>query len=805
MLRNYLKITVRTLQKSKLFSTINILGLSIGMAACLLIMHYVTFEKSYDTFHNKAGQIYRLRYERISEDGSAVKFASCTPPAGNLIRERFPEIEHLARIFRYQSVIVSYNDNKFTEQRVFHAEPSFIDIFDFNFIKGNPREALAGVNFALISESMAGKYFGAEDPVGKIIRIDQKTDYQVAGIFQDVPPNSHLKFDFLLSFENFAKSSGADYMENWGHTGMYTYLILKPGSDLNRFKKKIENLVETEFGEALKYYNMQMILPLQPLKDIHLTSHYMQEFEANGDRDTVNSLFIIALFIIVIAWVNYINLSTARSMTRAKEVALRKTVGGSPGQLMMQFLFETIFLNLLAVLFMLLVLQLSMPFFCRLTGIPPSFPFWEQSWLWLAIAGLFIAGIIFSGIYPVIRLASFKPAVILRGKIDAVQKGISLRKLLVVFQYIMAMALLTGTLTVYYQIEHMQTRDLGFTIKQILVVKAPRIKDDTYHEKLLSFKEALAGRSDIQKLCLVTEVPGRQIYWDNGGIRKAGEDASKGRNYQIVGVDYDFTDVFDVPFIAGRNFSKSHPTDTDALILNETAVRWMGFESAEQALSQKVDYWGKIYTIIGVLKDYHQQSPRQAFEPHIFRLMPEGRHNLGLFALKIRSEDIPQTIKVIENHYRDFFPGNPFDYFFLDTYFDQQYQSDIRFARIFGIFALLAIFITSLGILGLVAFTVTRRTKEIGIRKVLGADLPHLFFILTFDIVKLIVLSFILLLPFIYWAIGQWLQSFASRMSFRLDLFVIPLLITLLFTFITVASHVLRSATANPVKALRYE
>jgi len=805
MFGNYLKITVRTLQKSKLFSTISIFGLSIGMAACLLIMHYVTFEKSYDTFHSKAGQIYRLRYERISEDGSAVRFASCTPPAGNLIRERFPEIAHLARIFRYQSVIVSYNDRKFTEQRVFHAEPSFIDIFDFNFIKGNPREALAGVNSALISESMAGKYFGSEDPIGKIIRIDNSTDYQIAGIFQDVPHNSHLKFDFLLSFENFAKSTGPDYMENWGHTGMYTYLILKPGSDLNHFKKKIENLVETEFGEALKFYKMQMLLPLQPMRDIHLTSHYMQEFEVNGDRDTINSLFIIALFIIVIAWVNYINLSTARSMTRAKEVALRKTVGGSPRQLMMQFLFETVFLNLLAILFMFVILQLSLPFFSRLTGIPPAFPFWKQSWLWLSVAVLFSAGIIFSGIYPIIRLASFKPAVILRGKIYTAQRGVSLRRILVIFQYIMAMALLTGTLTVYYQIEHMRTRELGFTIEQILVVKAPRIKDETYREKILSFKAALSGRPEIKKLCLVTEVPGRQIYWDNGGIRKAGEDASKGKNYQIVGIDYDFTDVFDIPFIAGRNFSKNRPSDADALILNETAVRWMGFESAEKALNQKVDYWEKIYTIIGVLKDYHQQSPRQTFEPHIFRLMPEGRHNLGVFALKVQSENLSETIDLVENHYNDFFPGNPFDYFFLDTYFDQQYQSDFRFARIFGIFALLAIFITSLGILGLIAFTVTRRTKEIGIRKVLGADLGHLIFILTFDIVKLIIISFMLLLPFIYWGIGQWLQSFASRMSIRLDLFIIPLLITLFFTFITVATHVLRAATANPVRALRYE
>jgi putative ABC transport system permease protein len=689
MIGNYFKITFRTLQKTKLFSTINILGLAIGMVACLLILHYITFEKSYDSFHSKADQIYRLRYERISEDGSAVRFASCTPPAGNLIRQRFPEIGLLTRIFRYRTVIVSHEDTKFTEERVFHAEPSFVDIFDFNFIQGDPRKALGGVNAALISQSMAKKYFGADDPLGKIIRIDQKTDYQVAGIFRDVPANSHLKFDFLLSFENFSKSSGPDYMENWGHTGMYTYLMLKPGTGLHGFEKKLENLVETEFGEALRDYHMEMILPLQPLRDIHLNSHYMQEFEVSGDRESVNFLYIIALFIIVIAWVNYINLSTARSLTRAKEVALRKTVGGSRQQLIMQFFFETVVLNILSLLAALLILQILLPFFCSLTGVPYSFTFWEQPWLWWAIGALFLCGIIISGLYPVLRLSSFSPSIILRGKLGITAKGISLRKVLVVFQYIMALFLLTGTLTIYSQIDHLRTRNLGFTIDDILIVKAPILKDEHFSEKISSFKEDLLTRPDILKICVVTEVP--------------------------------------------------------------------------------------------------------------------GRHNLGLFAVKIKTEDIPATIEMIESRFNDFFPGNPFDYFFLDAYFDQQYKADIRFARIFGVFALLAIFVTCLGILGLVAFMVTQRTKEIGIRKVLGAELHHILYILTIEILKLIVLSFVILVPFIYWGIGHWLQSFASRMDYHINLFVIPLIITLAITLITIGTHVFRAANANPVTELRYE
>lgn len=664
MFKNYFIITFRTIQKTKLFSTINILGLAIGMAACFLILHYVNFEKSYDRFHKNSEGIYRLRYERISEDGSAVRFASCTPPAGKLIRARFPEIDILARIFKYRGVVVSYQDNKFTEERIFHAEPEFLDIFNFTFTEGDAKHALGGMSSALISKSTARKYFGNDDPIGKVLSVDQKTDYQVAGIFEDVPHNSHIKFDILLSFENFAQSSGPDYMENWGHTGMFTYLTLKPGAKISELQEKIVSLIDSEFGEVLRKYKMEMLLPLQPLLDIHLNSHFMQEFEANGDRDAVNFLSIIALFIIIIAWINYINLSTARALTRAKEVGLRKTVGGSRQQIMIQFFLETVLLNLIAFILALILMYISIPFFNNLTGLSNDISIWQQSWFWKTLPLLFISGIIISGLYPVLKLSSFKPITTLRGKLGSAVKGIGLRKSLVIIQYLTALALITGTLTVYNQIDFMQNEKLGFDIEQILVVKAARIKQESISDQITTFKNILKNQNNIEKICLVTEVPGKQIYWDNGGIRKAGEDASKGKNYQIVGVDYDFADVFDVKFVAGRNFSREHPSDVDALVFNETAVSWMGFESPETAVGQKVDYWGKIYTIIGVINDYRQQSPKQVYEPHIFRFMPEGRHNLGVFAIKIKTNDTRQILDQIENTYAEFFPGNPFDYFF---------------------------------------------------------------------------------------------------------------------------------------------
>ena len=805
MLQNYLKITLRNIRRYLSYSLINILGLAIGTAACLFILHYVFFEQSYDTFHQNSNQIYRLRYERISEDGSAVRFASCTPPAGQLIRERFPEVRKLARVFRYRGVVVSYQNQKFTEERIFHAEPEFIDIFNFWFIEGDAKKALGGVDQALISRSTARKYFGDQDAIGKILSIDQQTDYQVTGIFEDVPANSHIKFDILLSFENFAKSSGPEYMDNWGHTGMFTYLILQPGTEISVVEEKIEALIESEFGDVLRQYKMKMILPLQALEEIHLNSHFMQEFEINGDREAVNFLFIIALFIIIIAWVNYINLSTARSLTRAKEVGLRKTVGASRQQLMIQFFLETIIVNIIALIIALLIIQFTVPFFIHLTGMPDDISIWQQSWFWIVLPILFMFGVLVSGLYPILRLSSFEPIATLRGKLGTSIRGISIRKTLVVFQYLMALALITGTLTVFNQIKFMQQQDLGFDIDQIMVLKAPRVRDATFAKKIVTFKQDLLKNQAIAKICVVTEVPGRQVYWDNGGIMKAGEDISKSKNYQIVGIDYDFADVFDVKFVAGRNFSKDYQTDTEALIFNETAVRWIGFDSPQNAVGQQVDYWGNIYTIIGVLKDYRQQSPKEAFEPHIYRLMPQGRHNLALFALKINTQNMHETISHIEAKYNNFFPGNPFDHFFLDDYFNQQYTSDRLFGEVFAVFSILAVFVTSLGILGLVAFTVSQRTKEIGIRKVLGADIRQIFYLLSFDIIKLIVIAFIILIPISYLGITSWLQSFASRMIIGPELFVLPFLLSLLVTLLTIGTHILHAALSNPVEALRYE
>lgn len=804
MLNNYLKIAVRNFLRYKTYSVINILGLAVGIATCLLILQYISFERSYDKFHKDSERIYRVRYERISENGGAVKFASSCPPAAKRIRGIFPEVEAIGRAIYYKASI-SHQDKAFFEERIYFAEPDLFNVFSFNFLQGNPAEDLKNPNIAFISTSTSKKYFGDEDPIGKVLSLDKKMDFKVVGLYEDMPANSHLKFDMLMPWENILQILEEGYDDAWGHTGSYTYMKLAENTDPKVMEAKFNKLVDDEIGESLREYKMQMLLPVQALEDIHLTSHYMQEYEANGDKDSVNFLFIIALFIIVMAWVNYINLSTSRAVNRAREVGLRKVIGASRRQLMIQLFIETFLLNFIAVILALAAVEIVKPLFSNLTGIPGDYSIWSLSWFWTAVISMIFGGVILSGLYPVLAISSFKPITVLKGRFTHSTHGINIRKVLVSFQFIMALILITGTITVYEQISFMKNQDLGFNIEQTLVIKGPRVRGENFESTNESFKQILLSDANINKVCVSTEVPGRQIYWDAGGIMRVGQDISASKNYQIVGVDYNYADLFDLEILYGRNFSREFTDESKSLILNETAISWIGFEDAESAVGEKISYWGEEFTLIGVMKDFHQQSLKEEYEPHIYRFAPTGRGTRAVYSVKMNTQSASNTIENIKTNWAKFFPGNPFEFFFLDEYYDQQYGSDEMFGKIFGMFASLAIFITVLGIFGLASFNASQRIKEIGIRKVLGASITGIQLLLAGDFIKLLVISFIIAIPLSYYGLNIWLQDFANRMSLNIWLFLVPLIAVGVITLFTVGYQTTKAAITNPVESLRDE
>ncbi len=797
----FLKIGFRNLLKNSSFSLINIFGLAAGITAFLLIFSYVRYEKSYDRQHQLSERIYRLRYERSSAEGESVKFASCCPPAAIRIRELYPEVEMIARVFRYRATVI-FGDRKFYEERMFFAEPQIFDVFDIGMVTGDPSSGISSANTAFISESCARKYFGSSDPMGQTINVDREMSFVVTGIFRDFPGNSHIKMDIMLSWPNLLTHYGPDIEMSWGDTGFFTYLVLNQSADPQVFEEKLRDLVEKDFGEVLRYYKLTLDLKVQPLTDIHLNSSFMQELEVNGNRDTVTLLSIIAFFILIIAWVNYINITTARSMTRAKEVGLSKAVGSSRMQLMSRFFVETVLVNFAAMAISMVFIAAAWPSFSDFTGIPSADAPWQQGWFWITSIVLFACSVVLSGTYPVLVLTSFKTSETLRGRYVSSGSGIVVRKALVTFQFVMAISLITCTILVFRQVEFFRKQDRGIETRNVLAVRAPRVRDEAFGNKLLTFKEELLKNQAIEMFSVGTEVPGRQILWDAGGIFRVGSDQSK--NYQIIGMDYDYLPLLGAEIVAGRNFDRSF-SDSSSLILNETAVRWMGFESPEEAVNQKVNYWGNIYSVAGVVKDYRQQSPKEEFEPHIFRFMPHGRDVRGFFMIRYLAGNEKQVTEMVSSRYAEFFPDNPFDYFFLDDYYEQQYHQERLLGSVFGIFALLAVIITCLGILGLTSFMMLQKKKEISIRKVVGSDTTDIIALFSRDFVVLITVSFIISAPLCWLWVTGWLRNYPVKMDISAWSFIVPFLTALVIALVTIGLLVRSTALESPARNLRVE
>ncbi len=801
MIKNYLLIAFRNLSRNKAFSFINIAGLAIGMAASLLIIQYVSFELSYDNFHPKKDRVFRVTQDRFENGKLSTQWAGGAFAAGSVFKTNFPQIEDYLKLLGNGAILGVYNDQRLTLEKTYFASKSFFNVFGYQLLSGDPKTALQEVNTAVITESVAKKLFGTTDAVGKTFKFDVN-QLKVTGVMKDYPENTHFRSDALISWATLLKFVGPknDIDNAWLNDGCLTYLLLKPGVDAKALEAKMAPFVDQVYkkinwsGATAKYH-------LMPLEDIHLKSHLMIEAEANGDGKSVYLLAGIAIFVIIIAWINYINLATARGITRAKEVGVRKTLGSAKSQLVAQFILEAMILNGLAIVLAVVLIILFTPIFSALSGqnimlstllLAPVF--------WLAVVVLFVLGSFFSGFYPAMVLSNFKPVEVMKGRMSASPRGIILRKVMVGFQFVATIFLLIGSLTVYRQVSFMEKQKLGINIDQTLVIKPPLAHVDSFYRSMSSFKNESLRDPSIKSVTVSTSIPGESVQWNAGGIKLKGTDQAQGKQYRIIGGDYDYLKAYDAKLVAGRVFSKDFSTDPQAVVFNVKATQQMGFDKPQQAIGKQIDFWGQVYTIVGVVENYHQQSLHDAYDALIFKCIPDVRGNVSV---KLSTANLPQTIDKLKANWKAFFPGDQFDYFFLDQHFNEQYHADRQFGAVFAAFTGIGIFVACLGLFGLVSYTIVQRTKEIGIRKVLGASVNIILQLLYKDFAQLLAIAFLIATPLALYAGNQWLDTYAFKIHMSWWLFVVPFLTVTIIAFATVSYLTVKAALTNPVVSLK--
>jgi putative ABC transport system permease protein len=803
MFKNYLLTTIRNIARRKGFSVLNILGLSIGLAASLLILQYVKDELSYDDFHTKADRIYRIEFDAYRNGQQIFRCATAFPKVAPMLKTDLPEIEDATRLYlRYGGGVVRYEDISIKEDNLFQAEQNFFTIFSYPLIDGEAR--LDQPNTAIIEKETARKYFGEASPVGKRIRFGDNEEYEITGVMES-PETSHLKFSFLFSYPTLVTLWGKGFEEAWGWYDFYNYALLKPGSDPKALEAKFPAFIKKHGGREGEEERTKFVL--QPLTEIHLYSDLIQEARVNGNGDAVYFLLGIALFILVIAWINYVNLATARAVERAKEVGIRKSIGAFRTQLMGQFVAESVVINLAAALIGLGLVYAAIPFFNQMTEKKLSFSIFTDVNLWLSLALLFVIGSFLSGFYPAFVLSSYQPAKVLKGAMKGSREGLILRKVLVIGQFAASVALITGTLIVYRQLQYMQNRELGIDIEQTLVINAPGYLsvDSLYKNYLQAYRNSIASHPDVKNFTATSEVPGNLIFWTNGAKRVGDDDNQRNQMY-IMGVDQEFFQTFGNKFLAGRGYSKEFTGDSLSVVLNKKAVEIFNLKSPENAIGQRIQMGGdtvRLRTVVGVVDNYHQEGLKQDFRPTAFFLQGAPR---SYFCIKLDTKNLSHTLTFLKEQYATVFPNNPFDYFFLDTFFNRQYKNERKFGSVFGFFAGLAIFVACLGLFGLASFTAAQRTKEIGIRKVMGSSVPNIFLLLSRDFLTLVLIGNLIAMPLIWLVMDQWwLNGFVFRISIGASVFVIAAVLTTVIALVTVSYQSLSAAMMNPVKSLRYE
>jgi putative ABC transport system permease protein len=806
MLRNYLKIAIRNLRKHKFISFINLFGLTVGLTCCLLITIYIIHEVSYDKYQPYADRTYRVSRSFHDQDGvQSLHLGAIAPPFGPYLKQEYPQIERMTRLISNGNTPFVYEDNKFYESKVYFADENFPDVFKLDMLRGNSKKALESPFSVMITDEIAKKYFGNEDPIDKLVKLDNNLPCKVAGVFKPFPSNTHLHADVLISFNTLKDSAvygEKNLQTNWGNNSFLTYAVLEKGADYKKLEADFPRFID-------KYYHFPQEpagfkgskftdLYLTPLTDIHLRSHLDYEAEENGDIKRVYIFSVIALFILFIACINYMNLSTARSVLRAKEIGIRKTVGAERKEIIMQFLSESVLISCVSLIVAFGLTALLTPLLNKISGQELSTTALLQGKILIPLLLTpFVVGII-SGIYPALFMSSFQPVKVLKGLLK-VRGNLSMRKALVVAQFAISIILIISTAVVFKQLRFMQEKSLGLNKDHVITM----FNTPAFGNNFQSFKNNLLQNPDIKGVSLSSRIPSGRLL-DASGVAIPSGDTVKPMtvDLKVVVVDYDFIPTYNMQMAAGRNFSNEYQSDSSSFVMNETACGLFGWKSPSEAVNHEIVYGGKRGRIIGIVKDFHFESLHQRIPAIVFAVNANRYNNISI---KMSGGNTAASLAFVEKTWKKYLPEVPYSYTFLDERFSQLYQSEERQKNIFTVFAGIAIFIACLGLFGLSAFAISQRIKEIGIRKVLGADTGSIVGLLSEDFLKLVGVAAIIAFPIAWYAMHSWLNDFAYRISIPWWIFLLAGVIAGVIAFLTISFQAFKAAIANPVKNLRTE
>ncbi|MEM9327288.1 MAG: ABC transporter permease [Bacteroidota bacterium] len=804
MIFNYFKISARNLSHHKFFTFINVSGLAIGLAAFMLLNEYIRFEKSYDRFFSQSDQIYRLTTDQVRDGVIGVRDAMSFNPSGQVIAEQVPEIIGYTCTYKFGELVFRNSGMTQNERGVIAADSNYFQLFDYEVLQGNIETALDNPFSLVLSQSKAKEFFGNENPLGQRMEILSgfEQTFEVTAVIRDVPENTHYSFDMIMSIHTIKEALERD---GWGGYNYYTYLLAQEGADLDAIQDKLPPLSDF-LGEET-----DLVFHLQPLQSIHLYSDFTYEPQIHGSAESIRFLTIIAVFVLVMAWINYINLSTARAVDRAKEVGLRKVVGAHKQQLITQFLTEALLVNLMGALLALILAELSLPFFNSMMEKVIMEHVWQSPVFMFQLVIFFILGTLTTGFYPALVLSRFRPVAVLKGKFRHSKTGVALRKGLVVVQFTISLALIAGTLVVTKQVQHMRSIDKGFNAEQVVGFRNPRVQQDlrdALQTKLLSFYETLRQQEAIIAAASISNVPGggsSDISSASGGVRIAGLTETVRTTIYLQDYDENAIATLDLQMLAGRNFDKDLAIDSSAVIINESMVDLLGFKDINQVVGQRLQFGtdpgNDKYPIIGVIKNYNRTTLKRPVEPTAFFYDPTN----GNSVVKLKESRFDEGVEALEATWAQFFPDTPLDLAFLDKRFENLYKEDRRFGKAFGAFSLLALAVALLGLLGLTYFISAQRTKEVGVRKVLGASISEIIFMFFKDFLTVIGLAAIIGVPTIYFVMSSWLEGYAFRISFPWEILALSLLAISAFALGTVALQTHKVAKLNPAKTLKYE